>query len=282
MIILKKILKQIAFYLKDFLAPFLVHLRTPKEAKTSRARVLELIHYMKPLGLSIPLERFGPIGDGGYLAPNDFDGVVACFSPGVSDVAGFELDLARVGIPCYLIDASVERAPVEHRNIYFDRYFLGPESDGERFISLADWVRKEAPLEGDLVLQIDIEGAEYQALLATPDEILNRFRLIVIELHDLEIMMTSKYSALGLEEFLKKVKSLFEVVHIHPNNNRRVTIHEGIELPSVIEMTLLRKDRFSKFASAEKVQLPHPLDSQNSPRRSSVTFSRDWVNGILS
>jgi FkbM family methyltransferase len=267
----------IGFYVNDLLTPIKVKVRTPKAFRSSKEHVLGLINLMKPRALSKPLNRFGPVGDGGYLAPEDFDGIVACFSPGVSDEAGFELELAQRGIPCFLIDASVKEAPIRHENITFEPLFLGSKSDAKTYISLEDWVTKKTPGEGDLILQIDIEGAEYEVLLAAEQELLRRFRLIIIELHELEYLMTNKYSALALEVFLKHLLVYFNVVHIHPNNNRRPIRHEGIEIPPVIEMTLVRKDRFIDTESPGSVFLPNTLDSDNSPKRKNVSFSKEWI-----
>jgi hypothetical protein len=124
---------------------------------------------------------------------------------------------------------------------------------------------------------MDIEGAEYDVLSNAPPELLKRFRLIAIELHNFEFILTNKLSALSFESFLKMLLENFEVVHIHPNNNRRPVLHKGIEIPPVIEMTLLRKDRFVGKQSLGPVALPHPLDSDNSPRRKHLTFSSDWI-----
>ena len=33
---------------------------------------------------------------------------------------------------------------------------------------------------------MDIEGGEYETILTTPAEILNRFRIMIIEIHDVE------------------------------------------------------------------------------------------------
>ena len=238
--------------------------------------MITLINHMKPIKSAQPLKRFGPKGDGGYLAPDDFDGVSACFSPGVSDVAGFELEFANKGIPCFLIDASVEKAPIEHENIHFEPLFLGAKSVGPKLISLEDWVNQKAPGNKDLLLQIDIEGAEYEALLATSKDVLKRFRVIVMELHDLEFLMTNKYATIGFEAFLTHLRNVFDVVHIHPNNNRRPISHHGIEIPPVIEITLVRKDRVKLDPIGFGSGLPHSLDSDNSPLRKSLTFSREW------
>lgn len=273
-------INHVAVYFVDLLNPALFRIRLVRGVSSSKEQVLRLIDYLKPVQISKPLERFGPRGDGGYLVPNDFDGVTACFSPGVSDVAGFELDLANKGIPCFLIDASVNCAPVQHEKIFFEPLFLGPTSDGFKFVSLEDWVHEKAPGTSDLVLQIDIEGAEYEALLATPEPLLKRFRLIVMELHDLDFLMTDRYSAIGFEIFLKHIRTVFDVIHIHPNNNRRVIKHHGIQIPPVIEITLLRKDRVIEIGSDGKSSLPNKLDEDNSPRRKAITFSRDWTNPV--
>jgi hypothetical protein len=45
------------------------------------------------------------------------------------------------------------------------------------------------PSSDDLILQMDIEGAEWHVLLNVSRDTLRRFRIIVIELHDLERLM---------------------------------------------------------------------------------------------
>ncbi len=59
----------------------------------------------------IDLIRVGGDADGGYLIPDDLAGIEACFSPGVDTVATFERDMVARGIPCHLIDASVDGRP---------------------------------------------------------------------------------------------------------------------------------------------------------------------------
>ena len=59
----------------------------------------------------------GPDGDGGYLVPDDLEGIVACFSPGVSNVAGFEKDCALKGMKVFMADASVEARPRSIRSL---------------------------------------------------------------------------------------------------------------------------------------------------------------------
>ena len=274
---LKYITTQIKHIVADLWIPIQIKLFSKPAFSSSKEQIHGLLKLMRPVPSPAPLVRLGPAGDGGYLVPDDLADIKACFSPGVSDEAGFELAFANRGVPCFLADASVPEVPVKHENIFFDPLFLGAISDSKRFISLEDWVNEKSVENGDLILQMDIEGAEYDVLRSAPPELLKRFRLIAIELHNFEFILTNKLSALSFEGFLKILLEHFEVVHIHPNNNRRPVFHKGIEIPPVIEMTLLRKDRFVGKQNLEPVALPHPLDSDNSPRRKHLTFSSDWV-----
>ena len=275
---LKYMAVQIKHILADLWIPIQIKLFTNPKLSSSKDQVLGLLKLMRPVSSPAPMIRLGPAGDGGYLVPDDLEDIKACFSPGVSDVAGFELAFANRGVPCFLADASVPEEPVKHQNIFFDPLFLGPISDSKKLISLRDWVEQKSVETGDLILQMDIEGAEYEVLSSAPPELLKRFRLIAIELHNFEFILTNQISALSFESFLKMLLENFEVVHIHPNNNRRPVFHKGIEIPPVIEMTLLRKDRFVGKESLGPVTLPHPLDSDNSPRRKHLTFSSEWVS----
>jgi hypothetical protein len=62
---------------------------------------------LRPFDVGYELIRVGDFGDGGYLVPDDLSGIRACFSPGVSKQASFELDMAKRGIPSFMADASV-------------------------------------------------------------------------------------------------------------------------------------------------------------------------------
>ena len=64
----------------------------------------------------------------------------------------------------------------------FKKKWLDIDGD-EDSISLEEWVKELSPDAcNDLILQIDIEGAEYRNLLAADTSTLNRFRIIIIEL----------------------------------------------------------------------------------------------------
>ncbi|MFT3787720.1 MAG: hypothetical protein QM770_16380 [Tepidisphaeraceae bacterium] len=110
--------------------------RTIKPA--TLATFLKTIH---PVETNRPLIRVGGDRDGGYLIPDDFDGIVGCFSPGVSTCADFELDLARRGIVSYMADYSVNGPPVQHERFRFEKKFVDLYTD-DAHLTLNDWVRR--------------------------------------------------------------------------------------------------------------------------------------------
>jgi len=218
------------------------------------------------------LIRLGPAGDGGYLVADDLEGIQACFSPGVSEIAGFELDLAKRGIPCFLAGHSVEAPPVAHDLFHFEKKFLGTRED-DMFTTLDSWVARHAPGESDLILQMDIEGAEYAVLHSVSEALLRRFRIIVIEFHDFDKI----HSQHGLELMrlvFEKLMRFFDVVHIHPNNCGKSTRRGAFETPRLLEFTFLRKDRVTMREPAR--QFPHRLDGANVPGRADIVLPACW------
>ena len=62
--------------------------------KTKVKDIRPLISKLYPVRSNKELVRLGESGDGGYLLPNDFYGIEACFSPGVGSLSSFEKDCA--------------------------------------------------------------------------------------------------------------------------------------------------------------------------------------------
>lgn len=242
------------------------------ESVTNKNDLAAFFETVRPVHTGKELIRIGGEGDGGYLLPDDFENIEACFSPGVADTATFEEAMAERGIPSFLADYSVEQAPVDNPLFEFEKKFLGDVND-EVFIRLEDWVKAKAPKGGDLVLQMDIEGAEYEVILDTPDEILKRFRLIVVEFHTMHMLYTKNVFPFVFQCF-KKLARHFEVAHIHPNNCCPVYKCGEFEVPKVIELTFYREDRC--VSSDKPLDFPNKLDVPNVPGKKDVILPKCW------
>jgi hypothetical protein len=79
--------------------------------QTDRDTARRLVHRLHPVVTTHPLIRVGAHGDGGYLVPDDLDGIAACFSPGV--VGRARSDQLRYG-------ALHPQASRRHRRRYDD------------------------------------------------------------------------------------------------------------------------------------------------------------------
>ena len=244
------------------------------QSSLSRAQVQNALRLLTPYDTGHPLIRIGGPGDGGYLLPDDLDGLVGSYSPGVSDVMHFDDEMMERGIPTFMADASVDEPTEAHPLAHFDKLFLGAKTEGH-IISLEDWVARHGPDEGDLLLQMDIEGAEYETLLHTSDAVLSRFRIIVIEFHTfnriLEPGVFAEYS-----KVLEKLHRHFVAVHLHPNNYSPVAKVAGFELPPLFEATFLRRDRFTHATPIDR--FPHPLDETNVAERKDFAMPRFWAS----
>ena len=142
---------------------------------------------------------------------------------------------------------------------------------------LEDWVSDKAgDKPGDLILQMDIEGAEYAVLIDTPAAILNRFRIIVLELHGLGALY-SRESLPFFDAVFHKLTANHTVVHLHPNNDQAPLCRGKLEIPRVMEVTLVRNDRGHR--QTPRVDFPHPLDRRTRPEREDLVLPDCWYSG---
>jgi hypothetical protein len=225
-----------------------------------KEQLQELLEALRPVKTKYELIRVGGDNDGGYLLPDDLSGVTTCFSPGVDVTATFEKDLLSRGIWSHLADASVDGAPDGLKVLSFEKKFLGGVNT-DVHMTLETWMNKQRAFMGDFILQMDIEGGEYQTIIATPMEILRRFRIIAIEVHNTQTWFNNPIAWETVQTFFAKLLADFHVVHNHPNNNCPFIDADGILIPTVFELTLLRKDRAQPEGFCDT--FPHPLDQPN-------------------
>lgn len=107
---------------------------------------------------------------------------------------------------------------------------------------------------GNVFIKMDIEGSEYRVI----DDILSNSENIigmVIEFHDTDPLRQV------FVESVKKLTSVFEIVHMHANNFSKPA-RDG--LPEVVELTFIKRDRC--LSSKRISDLPVPgLDHPNDP-----------------
>lgn len=232
--------------------------------------VLELFERLWPRESNAELIRIGSAGDGGYLIPNALKGVETCISPGVGSTSSFERQLSQdFGIVSVLIDPN--RAPVdleETKHVYVQKY-LGVKNHIS-FVSLDDLVLEFCSNSDSSILQMDIEGYEYENLMNVRPDLLRRFRVLVIEFHNVHHWLSRPIFELIVNPLFEKLLNDFFVVHIHPNNSSPPFYLNGSILPTTIEITLLNRQ---SSAIGNRVNcLPNKLDVRNVPHKKDIIF----------
>lgn len=244
------------------------YIRKPIKKK----KIFRLIKNLRPKHTEKELIRVGGSNDGGYLIPNDLENLAACFSPGTGDITNFENDCANLGMKIFMADGSVENPVVNDDRFHFIKKYVGAPGKAN-FLTLEDWISNSGiESDSDLLLQMDIEGHEYDALNFTSVETLSRFRIIVVEFHGLHSLWDDSFFKEADKSFSKLLKNHF-CVHIHPNNCCEIKNVGGFEIPSVAEFTFIRTDRVKDL---KKINfMPHKLDEDNTDNES-ITLPRIW------
>jgi Methyltransferase FkbM domain len=240
---------------------------------TDPSQVQALLDRLRPVSCGTELIRLGPEGDGGYLVPDDLEGIAACFSPGVGQVAGFEMECANRGMAVFLADGSIDEPLESHELFHFTKKYLGVTTN-DHSMTLDDWVASSVPDSGeDLLLQIDIEGSEYEVFLAMSDNLIQRFRVIVVEFHGLDQLWNKSLFDVASRAFDKLLQT-HRCVHNHPNAYGGAVRNGDIEIPLVTELTFLRRDRVSNPTFLDT--FPHPLDRENSTKLAPFALPKCW------
>ena len=231
--------------------------------------------------ISVDLIRLGSENDGGYLVPNIINKISHCFSPGVDFTADFESHLSKsYGIKSFMADASVSGPPTDDKNFSFIKKFIGNRTN-KNFITLKDWI--DTCLiddERELILQMDIEGGEYDVLTIESDSTLKKFSIMIIEFHAMNNIF-DKVFLKTLTSIFEKIYRDFSICHVHPNNCSEVISYDGIDIPKIIEITFIRNDYVNELKTDNSITLPHKLDNRNVKGKNDIQMPNIWWNKKL-
>jgi hypothetical protein len=140
-------------------------------------------------------------------------------------------------------------------------------------VSLDEWVRQEEENgAGDLILQMDLEGAAFRNLREVRNETLLRFRIILMKIHGL-LPATE-----NLVPILERLEPHFTCVHARADNSYGEFTMSGslMNLPNLLEVTLLRNDRFLATDARIPVSLPHVDELDFNVEHEPPLFLNEW------
>ena len=238
--------------------------RDPAMVGADGARVA-LYWELQPVPLKdCTFQRYGEPNDGGYLlCGNLLRDVQAAYSYGIAGYDGWGCDVSRdlrVRVHQYdCFDLTQPSCPggdtVFHPAcIAADTY---ADAKGRSFDTLQNQLAANGDAGRTLLVKMDVEGAEWRALLHAPEELLQRIDQLAIELHgfrgDFETYL----------QVVRKLKKSFYVAHLHFNN---YSCADDLQpLPAHAYELLFVNKRLTTPAAPGEVTRPHPLDTPSNP-----------------
>jgi len=202
---------------KKFLENFLFNKGYILEKITDINKLNNLLKKLSPVATDKNLIRIGSINDGGYIVPNVLEDIKYCYSAGIGFNYDFEFELAKKGIKCFMADYSINEIE-KNSNLIFDKIFIGGNSE-EKYLSIEDWIeQKEVDPSVGSILKIDVEGDEYKILNSVNKDFFLKFKIIIIEFHNLHYLFNEKFF-FSFQDIIEKIINNFYCVHVHPNND---------------------------------------------------------------
>ena len=226
----------------------------------------------------IDLVRVGGEIDGGYVMLDTLRPpmVTAGYSFGVGHDVSWDVDVARRGIELVLYDHTVKRLPEPVPRARFVRTGIRGREPvaGQKTVAqvLAD---NGHAGRRDLVLKMDIEGAEWPVLEEVSSETLSSFAQIVIELHGLIDVLTPAGHT-RIVAALAKLAETHQPIHVHGNGYELPVWIGGLVLPQVLEVSYVRReDHAGRFIPRDEV-FPTGLDRPNQPAMPDIALGRTY------
>jgi hypothetical protein len=209
--------------------------------------------------------RYGEDNDGGYLAcRNLLHDVRAAYSYGISGYDGWGCEIStELKIPVHEYDCFNIAEPLcpTGKPVFHPECIAGSSStdpDGRVFDSLQNQLARNGDAARHVIVKMDVEGAEWDSILETPDEVFSKIDQMIFEFHGVDSNI-----ARSLEVVLK-LKKFFYVANLHINN---FSCHPGLRPFAgwAYEVTFVSKRLAKLDPSGAAVTLPHPLDTPNNP-----------------
>jgi hypothetical protein len=230
--------------------------RDPVELARQVRAVLRLLEPRAAVGQH--KVRLGNLGDGGYVSLDDFRSGDIALSLGISNDISWDLQVADRGLTIYQFDHTVDDPAPHDSRMTFQKKMIAAETT-ECSQSLHDLVVKFDRNEArpNILLKMDIEGAEWPVWESTPPAALARFSQILCEVHWLERLADAEYRA-RVYRIFAELSNHYAVVHVHANICGGIANIGNVVFPNVLEISFANRQMYD-FEPTDEL-FPGPLD----------------------
>jgi len=176
--------------------------------------------------------------DGGYVLLDDFENIKIAYSFGIENNVVFDKDLADRGIDVYMYDHTINSLPYENPKFHWKKIGVGGKNDKNETIKTLEEliIENGHSSEKNMILKVDIESCEWNTLKDLPDDILNQFKYITMELH-------FNVNSNLIYEVLKKLYKTHQVFYFYCNGGTNVVTFGDNRVCQFLEVSwVIRKD----------------------------------------
>jgi hypothetical protein len=241
------------------------------------SKIQAILNYLAPNQYLGKIKRVGGKADGSYVVPIEILGKnTYLLSGGIENNNKFEIYAASRGTTGIQIDNSITNPPQTHTNLKFINATLG-DIDKSGHVSLETLMNK-VPRNKKILIKIDIEGGEIEALGSLSTKNLKRIDCLVMELHNLGSITSKNDKIYNLLNQLHNanLRSIF----IQANNACLTYTLSGTLIPDNIEITYVKKYKTSK-PSIAYIDSIKKLTTKNKPKFTLINIDHILFKKLL-
>lgn len=223
----------------------------------------KIFSYLKPMDVKDgQLVRMGQNRDGGYVMLNlpNWRAVEFAYSIGIEQDVSWDEDMAKLGVPIFMYDHTIAGLPKQHEKFNFFPFGVTGFQKKPQLKTLRELLCMNGHENcQNMILKIDVEGAEWDVFTETNPSVINQFSQITIELHD----VTSLNQFDTVVKVLEKINQTHQSVHIHYNNYATPFMCGDLVLSPTVEVLFVRRSDF-EFEKSSRI-FPTTFDQPNNP-----------------
>jgi len=151
-----------------------------------------------------------------------------------------------------------------------------PEGKSELIRPELDELRDQAiGTEKEMISRLYEALHPLEGLPVISDPLLQRFRIILLEIHDLHRVF-ERSSFDKIRATVERLNETHQICHVHANNTAPYYRLGDHLVPPVIELSYLRKDHLPK-QQLQPAKYPHPLDQINEAKLPDPGTTKFWI-----
>jgi len=191
-------------------------------------------------------EFLSPTLDSGYaMCRQTTTDINTAFSVGIRNTDKWGIHLSEISgahIHEYDCTSNAVKCPKDsvRCNLHFNKVCLGPKNGAQKTLDAIVLDGSADSSDTNLVLKIDCEGCEWDVFDVAEQNVLKRFKTILVEFHWLQ--KTEEHEK--YHRVMQKLLEHFYIVHTHGCNCLGKMKVSGTDkgIPQIVEVTFLRKD----------------------------------------